>query len=41
MVDRLHALGGAIEMSSPPGQGTRLDVRVPWDARSFEHDNEE
>jgi signal transduction histidine kinase len=29
LVDRLQALGGALEMQSPALQGTRLEVRVP------------
>jgi signal transduction histidine kinase len=27
--DRVEALGGAIDVTSPPGSGTRIDVRVP------------
>jgi signal transduction histidine kinase len=27
--DRVEALGGTIEVQSPPGDGTRLDVEIP------------
>ena len=27
--DRVEALGGTIEVASPPGGGTRLDVQIP------------
>ncbi|GAA1476538.1 hypothetical protein GCM10009623_09840 [Nocardioides aestuarii] len=30
LADRVHALGGDLELSSPRGQGTTLRVRVPW-----------
>jgi signal transduction histidine kinase len=29
LTDRLHALGGTIEVRSPVGEGTRLDVQIP------------
>jgi signal transduction histidine kinase len=29
LVDRVHAVGGTLEVSSPPGQGTRLCARLP------------
>jgi signal transduction histidine kinase len=27
--DRVEALGGRIDLASPPGSGTRLDVEIP------------
>jgi signal transduction histidine kinase len=27
--DRVEALGGTIDIASPPGSGTRLDVEIP------------
>jgi signal transduction histidine kinase len=27
--DRVEALGGTIDVVSPPGSGTRLDVEIP------------
>jgi signal transduction histidine kinase len=27
--DRVEALGGTIDVASPPGSGTRLDVEIP------------
>jgi signal transduction histidine kinase len=30
--DRVEAIGGALSVESPPGQGTRLDVQLPVDA---------
>jgi signal transduction histidine kinase len=27
--DRVEALGGTIEINSPPGRGTRIDVAIP------------
>ncbi len=30
MADRVQALGGAIQVDSRPGHGTRLSVEVPW-----------
>ena len=29
LTDRLHAVGGTIEVRSPVGEGTRLDARIP------------
>jgi signal transduction histidine kinase len=29
LVDRVTAVGGQLEVSSPPGQGTRLSARLP------------
>jgi signal transduction histidine kinase len=29
LTDRVEALGGTIEVASPPGRGTRLDVEIP------------
>ena len=29
LVDRVTALGGRMDVSSPPGQGTRLSARLP------------
>jgi PAS domain S-box-containing protein len=31
LVDRVEALGGSLEVHSPPGQGTRLVARLPLD----------
>ncbi|GAP67228.1 membrane sensor signal transduction histidine kinase [Mizugakiibacter sediminis] len=36
MAERLSALGGSLLISSPPGAGTRLDVRVPLRAQGSE-----
>jgi signal transduction histidine kinase len=30
LIDRVHALGGAIEVYSPAHHGTRLEVHLPW-----------
>jgi signal transduction histidine kinase len=27
--DRVEALGGTIDIASPPGNGTRLDIEIP------------
>ena len=32
LVDRVEALGGHIEVTSPPAEGTRLRVRIPVSA---------
>ena len=29
LLDRVQAVGGTLDVSSPPGQGTRLSVRLP------------
>jgi signal transduction histidine kinase len=29
LMDRAEALGGSLEVSSPPGQGTLIEVRLP------------
>jgi signal transduction histidine kinase len=29
LVDRVHAIGGRVEVNSPPGQGTRLQAHLP------------
>jgi signal transduction histidine kinase len=29
LIDRVEALGGHLQISSPPGGGTRLDVAIP------------
>lgn len=29
LADRVQAVGGVLEVSSPPGEGTRLTVRLP------------
>jgi signal transduction histidine kinase len=29
LVDRVHAVGGTLDLSSPPGNGTRLSVQLP------------
>jgi signal transduction histidine kinase len=29
LTDRVHAVGGTIEVRSPVGEGTRIDVRIP------------
>jgi signal transduction histidine kinase len=29
LTDRVHALGGSLEVRSPVGEGTSLDVRIP------------
>jgi signal transduction histidine kinase len=34
--DRVEALGGTIEVDSPPGSGTRLDVEIPLTAEHSE-----
>jgi len=34
LVDRVEALGGRLELHSPPGEGTELDVRLPAPASS-------
>lgn len=31
--DRIHQLGGTVELSSSPGQGTFVTIAVPWPAR--------
>ncbi|HEX7110939.1 MAG TPA: ATP-binding protein, partial [Mizugakiibacter sp.] len=36
MAERLSALGGSLLISSPPGKGTTLDVRVPLPAQVVE-----
>jgi signal transduction histidine kinase len=28
--DRVRAISGTLRLSSPPGQGTQIEVRVPW-----------
>jgi signal transduction histidine kinase/uncharacterized protein YhfF len=48
LVDRVESLGGTLEITSPPGEGTRIDVQIPlspWrDARhpflEFGHEND-
>ena len=30
LADRVEALGGSLELRSPPGQGTRLTASIPW-----------
>jgi len=32
--DRVHALGGTIEVRSPAGRGTRLDAHIPLTSAS-------
>jgi len=32
LADRIQALGGVLEVSSPVDRGTRLTVRIPWEA---------
>ena len=32
LTDRIQALGGVLEVSSPVDRGTRLTVRIPWEA---------
>jgi signal transduction histidine kinase len=32
MADRVEALGGRIDIDSPPGQGTRLAARIPCES---------
>ena len=32
LVDRVQILGGGLEVTSPPGEGTRLAARIPLDA---------
>lgn len=32
--DRVEALGGTIQVASPPGRGTRLDVAIPLDTET-------
>jgi len=29
LIDRVEAIGGKLELSSPPGEGTTLRVRLP------------
>jgi signal transduction histidine kinase len=31
MTERIHSLGGEIQLHSPPGQGVRLEVNIPLD----------
>ena len=31
LTDRVEALGGSIEVESPPGRGTTLRVAIPYD----------
>jgi signal transduction histidine kinase len=31
LIDRIQALGGTISISSPPGEGTELQVELPLD----------
>ena len=28
--DRVHAVSGTLRLASPPGEGTHIEVRVPW-----------
>ena len=37
MRERVQALGGTLELDSPPGGGTRLDIRVPLAALATTH----
>ena len=30
LADRVEALGGRLELSSPPGEGTTLRAVLPW-----------
>jgi len=32
LIDRVEAIGGRIDLSSPPGEGTTLDVTIPLEA---------
>ena len=34
MRERIHHIGGALEISNPPRGGTRVSLRVPLSARS-------
>ena len=36
LFDRVHALGGAIEVRSPAGSGTSVTVRVPHEGRRLD-----
>jgi signal transduction histidine kinase len=33
LVDRVHAVGGRLQVSSPPGEGTRLRAELPTSLR--------
>ena len=33
LVDRVQILGGSLDVTSPPGEGTRIAARIPLDAR--------
>ena len=33
LVDRVHAVGGLLQVSSPPGEGTRLRAELPSNVR--------
>ena len=33
LVDRVHAVGGLLQVSSPPGEGTRLRAELPTNVR--------
>nr|WP_233523345.1 sensor histidine kinase [Dyella solisilvae] len=41
MHERVRALGGSLELVSPPGQGTRLVISVPLRARTLSWENHE
>ena len=33
LTDRIEALGGRVQVVSPPGNGTSLDITIPIDVR--------
>jgi len=37
LADRVTALGGRMDVSSPPGQGTRLSARLPVSVLATAH----
>jgi signal transduction histidine kinase len=39
MNERLRLVGGQISISSPPSQGTRIDVKVPLDRKDNDHED--
>jgi two-component system, NarL family, sensor histidine kinase DesK len=38
MQERVQALGGSLQLDSPPGHGTRLDIDVPLAVKTVAHD---